>query len=448
MSGSATLVSRNYSPGDEFPVGSTIVKYVFSDESGNQASCIFTVIISTNDTTPPDITCVDDIFETIGLGTRGVRVHFTQPSATDISGNATLIFKNYDPGDEFPVGSTGVTYVFVDGSGNQATCNFTVAIDTEISNSSLGLENGNIPDSSLTASSFWGNNSPCSPKMARLHIKRIDGTSVCGSWSSGVVDSNQWIQVDLLTLYRIHGVATQGREDWTQWVTSYKINCSKDGLIFDTVKEFTTKTTNQLTDKVFVGNYDHSTVVYNAFPEPIVCRYVRLLPMSWYHHISLRMELYGDSPVQDPEWHCISRKCYRLDTGEKSWKDARNYCHSLSAVITITGPKEPSLLFADTTEKLPPLLAPIFIDKFSIWINCNDKQEEGNFTCDIDGQGTKEGKQSWAPGEPNGDPDQITGKDEDCAAVSINPQDWVVRGWYDIICSTLYSNTICQIRLY
>lgn len=44
-------------------------------------------------------------------------------------------------------------------------------------------------------------------------------------------------KVDLLTPYRITGVATQGRLGEQQWVTSFKIACSTDNNIFDTVKD-------------------------------------------------------------------------------------------------------------------------------------------------------------------------------------------------------------------
>ena len=82
------------------------------------------------DTTPPNVTCPDGVSKTIELGPMKVSVNFTEPSATDISGNATLVSGNYSSGDEFPVGSTLVEYVFSDGSGNQASCNFSMVVDT------------------------------------------------------------------------------------------------------------------------------------------------------------------------------------------------------------------------------------------------------------------------------------------------------------------------------
>jgi hypothetical protein len=50
------------------------------------------------------------------------------------------------------------------------------------------------------------------------------------AWSSGTVDLNQWIQMDAGQSKVINGVVTQGRRDDTQWVTSYFIQVSIDGV--------------------------------------------------------------------------------------------------------------------------------------------------------------------------------------------------------------------------
>ena len=44
-------------------------------------------------------------------------------------------------------------------------------------------------------------------------------------------------KVDLSTTYRITGVATQGRWNVAQWVTSFKVACSIDGITFDIVQD-------------------------------------------------------------------------------------------------------------------------------------------------------------------------------------------------------------------
>eukprot|EP00057_Strongylocentrotus_purpuratus_P014994 XP_011669468.1 PREDICTED: uncharacterized protein LOC105440709 [Strongylocentrotus purpuratus] len=156
----------------------------------------------------------------------------------------------------------------------------------------LGLERYIIPDSSLTASSEY--NADHGANRGRLNLAR-DG-NLKGSWSARANDANQWIQVDLADIYRITSVATQGRPEASQWVTSYKLACSTDGKTFHTVQDIST---NPAYDKVFTGNVDRNTIVTNILPVPQICRYVRLMPVKWFGHISLRMEIYGEGPVID-----------------------------------------------------------------------------------------------------------------------------------------------------
>ena len=45
--------------------------------------------------------------------------------------------------------------------------------------------------------------------------------------------------------------------------------------------------------QVFEGNEDSDTVVLNKLSQPITARYIRLLPIEWHNHISMRIEIYG-----------------------------------------------------------------------------------------------------------------------------------------------------------
>ena len=94
----------------------------------------------------------------------------------------------------------------------------------------LGVQSGEISDKQLSASSEWDINHGA--KRGRLNIKK-DGP-LRGAWSSRRNDQNQWIQIDLLTSYTaVRGVATQGRYDWNQWVTQYRLQYGNDGENFE-----------------------------------------------------------------------------------------------------------------------------------------------------------------------------------------------------------------------
>ena len=45
--------------------------------------------------------------------------------------------------------------------------------------------------------------------------------------------------------------------------------------------------------KVFYGNHDSETVVYNVLVPPITARQIRVLPVEWHNQISMRLEIYG-----------------------------------------------------------------------------------------------------------------------------------------------------------
>ena len=97
----------------------------------------------------------------------------------------------------------------------------------------LGMENGQIPDSAISASSSANANS-YAPSIGRLHFLSA-GSGKYGSWAAGANNVNQWFQVDFGSWTQILAVATQGRQDSNQWVKSYSLSFSYDGVFWETV---------------------------------------------------------------------------------------------------------------------------------------------------------------------------------------------------------------------
>lgn len=91
------------------------------------------------------------------------------------------------------------------------------------------MRTGTIPNVQITASSIW--DSSHEAFQGRLNFQAISMKS--GSWAAGRNDLNQWLQVFLGgTLFTVTGVATQGRSDYDQWVTSYTLMYNDGGLGF------------------------------------------------------------------------------------------------------------------------------------------------------------------------------------------------------------------------
>ena len=92
----------------------------------------------------------------------------------------------------------------------------------------LGMENGLISDAQISAYSEWDNNHGA--ERARLNGRRINLKT--GAWSSRYSILGQWLQVDLEKYTTVTGLATQGRSDYDQWVTKYRMQYSDDGVSF------------------------------------------------------------------------------------------------------------------------------------------------------------------------------------------------------------------------
>ena len=94
----------------------------------------------------------------------------------------------------------------------------------------LGMENFKITPGQISASSQYSGNHI--PNYGRLHFK-----GNAGAWSVLVRDLNQWIQIDFGIETTVTYVATQGRHNFDQWVTQYKLQYSNDGNTFQVYKQ-------------------------------------------------------------------------------------------------------------------------------------------------------------------------------------------------------------------
>ncbi|XP_061564388.1 inactive carboxypeptidase-like protein X2 [Cololabis saira] len=160
----------------------------------------------------------------------------------------------------------------------------------------MGLETLKIDDFQLHASSMkrYG----LGAHRGRLNIQAglYEDDLYDGAWCAGRDDPLQWLELDARRLTKFTGVITQGRSSlWSSdWVTSYKVMVSNDSHTWVTLK-------NGSEDMIFPGNREKEIPMRNIFLTPVVARYIRVNPRSWFHSgsICMRVEILG-CPLPDP----------------------------------------------------------------------------------------------------------------------------------------------------
>jgi hypothetical protein len=123
-----TLVYSKLS-GSTFLPGQTRVTVMATDESGNAATCNFTVTV--RDAVAPTITCPSAVLAEAADST-GAPVRFGAAIASDTMTVSPPVTYSHTPGSTFPLGTTVVTALATDAAGNVASCSFPVTVtDTQ-----------------------------------------------------------------------------------------------------------------------------------------------------------------------------------------------------------------------------------------------------------------------------------------------------------------------------
>ncbi len=104
------------------------------------------------------------------------------------------------------------------------------------------------------------------------------------SWSAGANDLNQWMVMYLGIPRTLVRVVTQGRADANQWVTEYKVQYKEKE------EDPWTDVKNIQGSLIFTGNRNWGNEhVSNELEAPIFAAYIKIIPVAWNGHISMRV---------------------------------------------------------------------------------------------------------------------------------------------------------------
>ena len=134
-------------------------------------------------------------------------------------------------------------------------------------------------------------------------------------WRPRIQDTNQYFQVGSSIPFVYEGLKMSGRNEFTEWITSYKISYTLDGVTWTAYKN----------SEIFIGNSDSKEPVNHIF-EPFVARAVKIIPQTWSSNMGGRFEFYISKAVYSnalPSNTLISA----VASGCKvTASDANNYC--------------------------------------------------------------------------------------------------------------------------
>lgn len=157
----------------------------------------------------------------------------------------------------------------------------------------LGMESHKIEADQLSASSMAQYR--FTPQRARLNMQGSDDEENMrgGAWCANSEDRIHWYEIDARRETEFTGVITQGRDSYNEsdYVTSYFLAFSNDSREWTTIHD-------GYADWLFFGNSDKDTPVMNQLAEPVLARYIRIIPQSWNGSLCMRLEVLG-CPVPD-----------------------------------------------------------------------------------------------------------------------------------------------------
>ncbi|MDE0959774.1 MAG: HYR domain-containing protein, partial [Planctomycetota bacterium] len=124
-------LTSDHNPGDAFPVGTTLVTYTATDDSGNITQDSFEVSVQDVDL-PSIVGLPGSVIVNSNPGVCTALVSWASPSIEDNCLGSTFT-SDHQPGDQFPVGTTQINYTATDANGNSSAATFDLTVvDNEL----------------------------------------------------------------------------------------------------------------------------------------------------------------------------------------------------------------------------------------------------------------------------------------------------------------------------
>jgi len=148
----------------------------------------------------------------------------------------------------------------------------------------LGMTDGRIENSQITASDYFSTDYPWTARLTEKYY----------GWEVTDTGPGHWIQVTFASSVVISGLMMRGDGNGYYWITTFNVQYADEGGNLQYIKD-----SNDI--KTFAGNTD-DTLLTVLFDENITTSTIRILPITWHSsRIALRMELLTPTDLNSEE---------------------------------------------------------------------------------------------------------------------------------------------------
>ncbi|XP_050428341.1 hemocytin-like [Adelges cooleyi] len=209
----------------------------------------------------------------------------TTPSSTEFTSKTNIIETSSQLPTEFTSQSTANTQDYFSQNLETSTHHNIVYVPSTVSEPALHCDinqvesiSSKLEPSSFNASSWYSSNTE--PYYAQLDSEDN------GYWRPAKSSETEYLQMDLGQAETIYGIEVTGSPTHDEYVTSYLVAHSLDGVGFSFVSY-------NGQPKIFRGPHAHNKVEKQILVSPIEARYIRVLPKSWHNEIAIKLALLG-----------------------------------------------------------------------------------------------------------------------------------------------------------
>ena len=145
--------------------------------------------------------------------------------------------------------------------------------------------------------SSFSSNAPVYQDFQPFYARLRANVARKGAWCAPGDATENYLTVDLGNVSTISAVATQGRTGVTVVfsVKTYKLAWAVDNTTFNYFQDSSNN------DKIFDGNEDQDTIVYNFITPHVKARYLRFLPVEFNSLKCMRVGILGQRNVNECE---------------------------------------------------------------------------------------------------------------------------------------------------